>query len=105
MLLRTDKFNALASDLDLDVLDQTQTDIVYPLGVSAHGGHVDLQVDAVDQIAVTADLGSYATAEAGLTIDVYTPPFGVFSGGAPTLLGTRLYLKQEGSRPFLPTTI
>lgn len=33
----------------------------------------------MNQIAVTADLGCHAAAETAASIDVYTPPFGVFS--------------------------
>lgn len=61
MLFRTDKIvNALASDLDLDVLDQTQTEVV-DVGVEVrHGG---LEVNTVDQITVTGDLASDTLAE------------------------------------------
>ena len=80
MLLRTDKFNALATDLDLHVVDQAEADIVYPVGGASQVWQHHLQVDTVDQITVAADLSSYATAEACGAIDDYTPPFGVFSG-------------------------
>jgi hypothetical protein len=64
MLLRTDKvFNALASNLDLNVLDKAETNEVYIVACGASWRHGDLEVDTVDQIAVTADLGGYATAE------------------------------------------
>lgn len=63
MLLRTDKFNALASDLDLNGLDELETDILAVLGRGGLSGQSDLQVDLVDQITVTRDLASHALAK------------------------------------------
>ena len=78
MLLRTDIFNALASDLNLDGLDQLQTDILAIDIASGLGRQSDLQVDLVDQITVTGDLASHALTEAARTIDVDTQAFALF---------------------------
>lgn len=49
MLFRTDKFDALATDLDLDGLQQTNTNEVDPVGAA---GQVCLQVHTVDEVTV-----------------------------------------------------
>lgn len=67
MLLRTDKFNALASDLDLNGLDQLETDVLDVL--SRVSGDGNLQVDLVDQITVTGDLAGHALTEASASIE------------------------------------
>jgi hypothetical protein len=76
MLFRTDKIvNALASDLDLDVLDQTQTEVV-DIGVEVrHGG---LEVNTVDQITVTGDLASDTLAKSSRAVDINTLSFDIF---------------------------
>ncbi len=71
MLFRTDKFNTLTSNFDLNVLDQTQTDVVHPLS----SGQIDLQVDLVDEITITGNLASNTLAQPRTAIDRNTPPF------------------------------
>ena len=69
----------LTTDLDVDIGDQAQTNVVYPGNSVVGSWQRDLQIYAVDQIAVTADLGGHAAAETASSIDVYTRPFGLFS--------------------------
>lgn len=75
MLLRTDNFNALTTDLDLNGLDQAETDVVDVTGVLRQG---HLQVHAVDQITVTGDLSRHTLAEAGRSVNFYTRVFTLF---------------------------
>lgn len=76
MLLRTDIFNALASDLNLNGLDEFETNVLDVL--TSIGGHGNLQVDLVDQITVTGDLAGNTLAKASGSVNADTPPFGVF---------------------------
>ena len=70
MLLRTDILNALATDLNLDILEETETREGDPLnGVGGECREVYLEVDAVDQITVTGDLGDNRTTESSSTIE------------------------------------
>jgi hypothetical protein len=77
MLLRTDNFNALASDLDLNVLDQTQTNPVNPL-TRGEGGQIDLQVDLVDKVTVAGNLASNTLAKPRTSVDFFTSVFTAF---------------------------
>ena len=69
--------DALATDLDLDVLDQVVANPVEPaeLGTAAvgalqlHSGQRGLQVHAVDQITVALDHARHALAEAGRAVE------------------------------------
>ena len=69
ILFRTDNLNALATNLDLNVLDQAETDILYPLLVRGKCGQLGLQVHTVNQIAVAGDLARHAAAEAGGAVE------------------------------------
>jgi hypothetical protein len=67
MLFRTDKFNALATDLNLDLLQQAQASIG---GISIGlGGQGRLQVDLVDQITVAGDLAGDTAVEADSAVE------------------------------------
>ena len=81
--------DGLSSDLKLDVVHEGKANVLGPLGVG-DGGQGNLQVDAVDEVTVAADLAGHALSEVGRSVNGCTPPFGVFIGYSP---GPRLYLK------------
>lgn len=65
--------DALATDLDLNVLDQDVANPVQPTELLGRrhgdGGQPDTQVHLLDQVTVTADGASHLLAEAGAAVE------------------------------------
>ena len=92
--------NALATDLQLNILQQCLGGVESGAGASHVLGEHELNHDVSDQITVTGDLGGHLIPVSDRAIDglldrlnsevsiVYTLPFGIFEG-------TRLYLKPH----------
>jgi hypothetical protein len=60
--------NALASDLELNVLEESKTDLGNPGLTGSKSWHLGNKVDTVDKIAVAADLASHTATETGVTV-------------------------------------
>jgi hypothetical protein len=60
--------NALTTDLDLNVLEEAETDVVDP-ATASECREVDLEVDAVDQITVAGDLSHDGAGEPSSTVE------------------------------------
>jgi len=64
--------NALATDLELNVVDQSLTDVVDPVGSARSGGNSgegSLEVHAVDQITIAGDGASDLAAEVDRAVE------------------------------------
>lgn len=86
--------NALATDLDLNRLDQLETGVINKAARRQGVGHLGNEPHAADEVAVARDLAGDAAAEVGRTVDACTQWFPI---------GARLYLRL-GRTPS-PTTV